>query len=157
MFTLEEAKALALGARMVRAWGDADLQKAAQSVLDKVRAVVTPEVRKGLEDRTLLVPDFHVPVQVRETLAVLREGIHTHHKVRFFYTRADGDHRTRTARPLGLVYWGRSWTLASWCEYRKNFRNFRIDRMRDIRMLKSSFRPEPGRTLDDYLRSVESE
>ncbi len=157
MFTLEEAKALALGARMVLAWGDDDLQKAAQRVLDKVGAVVTPEVKKGLEDRTLAVPGFHVPAQVRETLAVVREGIHTHHKVRFHYTRADGREKTRTARPLGLFYWGRSWTLASWCEYRKSFRNFRIDRMVGIRMLKSTFSPEAGRTLDDYLQSVESE
>ena len=43
MFTLEEAKALALGVRMVRAWGDEDLRKAARRVLDKVGNVVTLE------------------------------------------------------------------------------------------------------------------
>jgi predicted DNA-binding transcriptional regulator YafY len=157
MFTLEEAKALALGVRMVIAWGDNELQKSAQSVLDKVSTVVTSEVKEGLEDQTLAVPAFHVPQEIRDTLATLREGANTHRKVRFHYTRNDGDNRTRTARPLGLFYWGRSWTLASWCEYRKGFRNFRIDRMNEVRLLKSEFKPEAGRTLDDYLKSVETE
>ena len=35
MFTLEEAKALALGVSMVQAWGDAELQKAAQEAAEK--------------------------------------------------------------------------------------------------------------------------
>jgi predicted DNA-binding transcriptional regulator YafY len=144
MFTLEEAKALALGVRMVQAWGDEDLRKAARRVLDKVGNVVTLEVKEGLEDQTLAVPEFRVPIHVRENLAVLRDAISTHNKVRFHYTRADGNQRTRTACPLGLFYWGRSWTLASWCEYRKSFRNFRIDRMKDLRKLKTSFRPEAG-------------
>ena len=157
MFTLEEAKALALGVRMVRAWGDDELQKAAQSVLDKVGTVVTSEVKEGLEDQTLGVAAFPMPKQVRKTMATIREGINSHRKIRFHYTRIDGNERTRTARPLGLFYWGRTWTLASWCEYRKGFRNFRIDRMADVRLLKSEFKPEQGRTLDDYLKSVEFE
>lgn len=157
MFTLEEAKALALGVRMVRAWGDDELQKAAQRVLDKVGSVVTVEAREGLDDPTLGVPDFHVPKQVRDNFGVLRACINSHTKVRFHYTRADGTQRTRTARPLGLFYWGRSWTLASWCEYRRGFRNFRIDRMDEVRKLNATFQPEPGRTLNDYLKSVESE
>lgn len=154
MFTLEEAKALALGVRMVRAWGDEALQQSAQRVLDKVSAVVSPDAQAGLNDPTLAVPDFHVPKQVRETLALVRDGINSHRKVRFHYTRADGQQRTRTVRPLGLFYWGRTWSFASWCEYRKGFRNFRIDRMQDTRLLKSTFTPEPGRTLEDYLKSV---
>jgi predicted DNA-binding transcriptional regulator YafY len=83
MFTLEEAKALALGVRMVHAWGDEGLQKAATRVLDKVSSVATVEVKEGLNDPTLGVPEFHVPDQVRENLAVLRESISMHNKVRF--------------------------------------------------------------------------
>lgn len=157
MFTLEEAKALALGVRMVRAWGDEELQRSAQRALDKISAVVTTEVKEGIDDPTLAVPDFHVPMQVRETLALARDGINSHRKLRFHYTRGDGQEKTRTVRPLGLFYWGNTWSLASWCEYRKGFRNFRIDRMQAPRILKSTFAPEPGRSLEDFLASVVDE
>ncbi|MFP6583359.1 MAG: WYL domain-containing protein [Candidatus Hydrogenedentota bacterium] len=133
------------------------MQRSAQRALDKISAVVTTEVKEGIDDPTLAVPDFHVPKQVRETLALARDGISSHRKLRFHYTRGDGQQKTRTVRPLGLFYWGSTWSLASWCEYRKGFRNFRIDRMQQARILKSSFAPESGRTLDDYLKAVESE
>ncbi|PCJ58739.1 MAG: DNA-binding transcriptional regulator, partial [Candidatus Hydrogenedentota bacterium] len=48
MFTSEEAIALALGARMVMAWGDSDLEKAAIRVLEKVEAVAPPSVKENL-------------------------------------------------------------------------------------------------------------
>lgn len=155
MFTLEEARALALGARMVRAWGDDDLQKAAQRVLDKVSGVVTPEVRAGLDDATLGVPDFHVPLEDRERLGIIRESVQVQQKLRFHYTRGDGDQNTRTVRPLGLFYWGSSWSLAAWCEMRKGFRNFRLDRMQHVRMMQSTFEHERGKTLKDFLGSLE--
>ena len=155
MFTLEEARALALGARMVRAWADEDLTKAAQRVLDKVGSVVTPEVRAGLDDATLAVPDFHVPPGDRERLGVIRESVQLRRKLRIDYVRKDGDQNVRTVRPLGLFYWGSTWSLAAWCEMRKGFRNFRLDRMNDVRMMKIAFNEEKGKTLNDFLGSLE--
>ena len=155
MFTLEEARALALGARMVRAWGDEDLMKSAQRVLDKVSTVVPPDVRAGLEDATLGVPDFHVPPEDRERLGVIRESVDLRRKLRIDYVRKDGDQNVRTVRPLGLFYWGSTWSLAAWCEMRKGFRNFRLDRMNDVRMMKIAFNEEKGKTLKDFLGSLE--
>ena len=41
----------------------------------------------------------------------------------------DGQHTTRTIRPLGLYFWGNRWTIAAWCLLRNDYRNFRIDRL----------------------------
>lgn len=75
-------------------------------MLGKVSSVVTAEAKAGLNDPTLAVPEFHIPHQVRENLAVLREVISMHNEVRFHYKRTDENKRTRTARPLGMFYWG---------------------------------------------------
>jgi predicted DNA-binding transcriptional regulator YafY len=53
-------------------------------------------------------------------------------------------------RPLGVFFWGRTWTLAAWCEMRTDFRNFRLDRIKDATLL-DRFEDEPGRTLKDLL------
>jgi predicted DNA-binding transcriptional regulator YafY len=46
------------------------------------------------------------------------------------------------------------WTLAAWCELRKDFRTFRIDRMQDVRVLSREFVQKKGQRLEDYLRQV---
>ena len=56
-------------------------------------------------------------------------------------------------RPLGLFFWGTVWSLAAWCEMRKDFRNFRVDRIAKLSALEEIFAPEPGRRLEDYLDS----
>jgi predicted DNA-binding transcriptional regulator YafY len=44
--------------------------------------------------------------------------------------------------------------MATWCETRQAFRNFRVDRIVDLRVTEQVFRDEPGRTLADFLRAV---
>ncbi len=73
-----------------------------------------------------------------------------HRKLRFAYQAESGATTDRTVRPLGVFFWGRSWTLAAWCEMRTDFRNFRLDRVRDATILER-FEEEPGKTLRDML------
>ena len=60
----------------------------------------------------------------------------------------------RTVHPLGCFYWGRVWTLVAWCEVRRDFRSFRIDRIQSLRVLDDCFQPVAGCTLADFLRTV---
>jgi predicted DNA-binding transcriptional regulator YafY len=154
MFTVEEARALVLGARMVQAWGDAGLQKAAARLLDKVRAVAPASVRNAFDDPTLAVPDMHIDPAFRVNLRRIREAIHAQKKVHFVYNRLDDTRAERTVRPLGLSYWGKVWLLAGWCELREDFRTFRIDRMDGLCVLDIGFEPEQGKSLQDYLGTV---
>ena len=62
-----------------------------------------------------------------------------------------GPSTERTVRPLGVFFWGRTWTLAAWCELRNDFRNFRLDRASDSTLLDDRFDDEPGKTLRDLL------
>ncbi len=72
----------------------------------------------------------------------------------FGYTREDGESSQREVRPLALYFWSGVWTLAAWCELRKDFRTFRIDRMQDVRVLGREFIQKKGQRLEDYLRQV---
>jgi predicted DNA-binding transcriptional regulator YafY len=38
-----------------------------------------------------------------------------------------------------LYFWGDVWTLAAWCELRRDFRNFRLDRIDDARVAPERF------------------
>ena len=48
-----------------------------------------------------------------------------------------------------MWFWGKVWTLVSWCELRDDFRMFRVDRISEIDA-QGPFRPEPGKSLIDF-------
>ncbi|MEC7763503.1 MAG: YafY family protein [Pseudomonadota bacterium] len=130
MFTQEEVTALVAGARMARAWGGLEMARAAEEALVKIEAVLP----QSLRDRAARVPIEAMeflsadPVD-RARLDQLEHASHARLRVSFPYEDENGRATTRTVRPLALLYWGRVWTLASWCELRNDFRMFRVDRM----------------------------
>jgi predicted DNA-binding transcriptional regulator YafY len=151
MFTEDEIEALVLGARVVSSWGDAGLAKAASSALARVEAALPEKLKPRLEQTPLFAPGFHVRQDFFGTLAVLRGAIDTRRKVWLAYTDAEGDHTERVVRPLGLFFWGAWWSFEAWCELRTDFRSFRLDRVRDLRVTEEPYPLEPGRTLDDFF------
>ncbi|MCF6217857.1 MAG: WYL domain-containing protein [Gammaproteobacteria bacterium] len=143
-----------LGARMVQAWTDKGLAQAANQALNKIENSLPERLKPELKRQELLVPDFNTDTKTKTHLALLRSSTSQQQKVTFNYTREDGQHSSRTVHPLGLFYWGRTWTLVAWCELRNQFRHFRLDRMSDIEPLNTIFSTVAGQTLSDYLDSV---
>jgi predicted DNA-binding transcriptional regulator YafY len=151
MFDSEEIQALLLGARIVQSWADPELAAAAKRALIKVEAVLPEQLRPKMSEATLFAPKIPDRNPAAANLGVLRGAIDQSAKVRFDYTRIDGEGSARTVRPLGLFFWGTVWSLAAWCEMREDFRNFRVDRIAKLSALEEAFAPEPGRRLEDYL------
>lgn len=151
MFDEEELAALLLGARMVRAWTDKGLSRAAGQVLAKVEAVLPESLRPELERHDVFVPALSSEAEFAGTLRLLRPAIRDRVKVRFDYRRIDGEASRRTVWPLGLAFWGKVWTLAAWCELRGALRTFRVDRIDGLAHMEEIFEPVQGRTLRDYV------
>ena len=154
MFTRKELTALVLGARLVQAWGGAENVAAAQSALGRIEAVLPPELQAELDSILLFAPGHQLAKHLRERLDVLHDACLQHRAITFRYTREDGAGSRREARPLGLAFWSGVWTLAAWCELRNDFRNFRIDRMADMKVAPEPFTPRRGQSLKDYLRKA---
>lgn len=150
MFTREEVQALVLGVRIVRQIGDPALAAAAAAILDKVAAVMPSDMEALVGEARLFAP----PALGRDTgaamLGVVRLALVEKRRLRIRYTAAAGQGSRRTVRPLGVFFWGRTWTLAAWCERRRDFRNFRLDRL-TAAVVAAPFADEPGRTLRDML------
>lgn len=157
MFDAHELQALVLGARMVQSWSDDELARAARSALAKVEHVLPPRLAARIDATKLFVPDFHVPKDRHAALGTLRAGLEQRRVVRLDYADENGRATRRDVRPLGLFYWGKSWTLTAWCELRADFRNFRLDRIDGAELAARTFRDEAGKTLDEFLARMERE
>ena len=150
MFDREEIQALVLGVRIVRQVGDPALARASESILSKVATVLPKELEPLLADTRLFATTRVRGSHAADALAVTREGLTSQRRIRMHYTDERGEATERTVRPLGVFFWGKTWTLAAWCEMRVGFRNFRLDRVGEATLL-DRFEEEPGRTLRDLL------
>src|SRR6266851_2391426 len=150
MFDREEIQALVLGARIVRQFSDPALARASESILNKVAAVLPKDLGPLLTDTRLFVPTTIGGARSADGLRIAREALVAQRRMRFRYASERGEATERTVRPLGVFFWGRTWTLAAWCEMRTAFRNFRLDRVSNM-TLGDRFEDEPGRTLRDLL------
>jgi predicted DNA-binding transcriptional regulator YafY len=155
MFTRSELTALVLGVRLVSAWGGAENVVAANHALQRIEAVLPAEMRNDLDSILLYAPGgFHMAHHLRERLDLLHAACVARHAITFGYAREDGERSRRSVRPLALSFWTGVWTLASWCELRKSFRAFRIDRMEEVLVLDRTFVSEPGQRLEDFIKAA---
>jgi predicted DNA-binding transcriptional regulator YafY len=150
MFDREEIQALVLGARIVAQFGDPALARASESILGKVAGVLPKELAPLLADTRLFVPPTPSAARASAGLAVTREALVTQRRLHLKYANERGEPSERTVRPLGVFFWGKTWTLAAWCEMRTGFRSFRLDRI-ETATIGERFEDETGRTLRDML------
>ena len=156
-FTPSELEALALGARMVEAWSDPELGAAARAVLTKVEAVLPKALRPTLASTALFAMPRQWGAEVTRGLGPLRQAIAARQRITIAYARADGATSERTIHPLGLYFWGSTWTLAAWCETRAAYRNFRPDRIDRVNLLGDRFDPDTGPNLEGFMAAMLSQ
>jgi predicted DNA-binding transcriptional regulator YafY len=154
MFTTGQAKALVACVRLAQPRLDTALARDADDALSKILAVLPPAARAAAESLAVYAPAVRNDDGERERLRVLREATEARRVVQLDYESLQGAASQRRVRPLGVFYWDHVWTLASWCELRRDFRNFRVDHIRGLHDTGESFRDEPGKTLADLLRLV---
>ncbi|TBX27562.1 helix-turn-helix transcriptional regulator [Nioella sediminis] len=155
MFTHDEVTALVAGARLIRAFGGAGMARAAEEALVKIGAVLPEEARAKAAKVQVHAIGWRISEDLRALIDRLEDAVDRSVRLSFSYRDKDGTATRRTVRPLGLWFWGASWTLVGWCQLRDDFRMFRLDRMDDIED-GPSFRPERGKRLQDFYRKMDA-
>lgn len=153
--TLTELEALHLGLAVVTKAADPELQRAAKTLSDKVDAVLPEDRAAPTTGWGFAVYPFAEAARGFVHMAPLRAAIRSRRKVDITYAAPDEPETRRRVRPLQMEYWGRVWTLTSWCELRNDFRVFRVDRIRTLDVSFETFEEEPGKTLGDYLAQMD--
>lgn len=148
--TPAELEALNLGMAIVAEAADPDLKAAAETLADKIDAVLPTQVMAEADAWKFAVYPFADAARGLAHMAPIRAAIKSRQKLQLSYRRIDGVLTDRTIRPLHMEYWGRVWTLTAWCELRQGFRVFRIDLIETVRPLPEIFADEPGKRLADY-------
>lgn len=152
MFDADEIEALVFGLRIVESWTDPAMAQAAGRAVDRVRAVVPEELERRIADLALFAsPRPTAGLDHRIDTSPYRRAIRDRRVLEILYEDEATQRTERRVRPLGLLFYGPKWLLAAWCELRRDFRSFRLDRIAAVQSTDERFRPETGRTLADFL------
>lgn len=154
--SLIELEALHLGMAIVAEAADVELQSASASLTKKIAKVATANGTVPKSWGFGVYPFEQARIGF-EFMPTLRRAIQARDKLNIEYVSLDDQTSTRLVWPLQNAYWGRAWTLTTWCESRNAFRSFRIDRITGCERAGALFADVPGRTLEDYLQQVDAE
>ena len=133
MFSADELEALVLGARWVASHAaDPELARAARDAVQRIGAVLPPELRLAVETSGLFVPArAHAPSPA-PWLPVLRRAIRDEHALLLHYRDEGGAVTQRRIWPFAMAFFDQARLIAAWCELRQDFRHFRADRVVDL-------------------------
>lgn len=148
-FTHDQIAALAAGLSFVERSGDGELALAAREVRAKLQAgMPRPEARLLADAPYFAVPR---PAAAPPHAAALRRAIRQRRVVALGY-RDGADRQTdRRLRPLAIWAFAEGWMVTGWCELRRDFRTFRLDRIAALTLTDEVFPPDEDKGLARFL------
>ncbi len=84
-------------------------------------------------------------------VAQVRSAIRDRRKIRISYVDEKNKRTRRTIWPLAMAYYVDVTLIGAWCELRKDFRNFRVERIAASRVLAQRFQDHNGQKLAEWL------
>jgi predicted DNA-binding transcriptional regulator YafY len=151
MFTESQANALILAEQLVLKNKDASLIKEYSEAIDKIKAVLRHDVKSKanlLTERIRHKQSINTE-RTSNNLSVLQFALTNFLLVKIEYTSEANSTTERIIEPFALLSTD-DWLLLSWCRLRKEFRYFRIDRIKKLEVLTEKFTPH-NMTLQDYF------
>lgn len=143
MLTPDEIEAAVLGAQLAAARGDPAIVRGARDLIAKIADVVPDDLRPMVLDSPMMAPDLRRVVPDAIDVGQLRAWIRRRGKVRIGYSDEHDRQSERTVWPIAIAYFETVRLMIGWCELRRDFRNFRTDRISSTVFLEETY---PTRT-----------
>lgn len=155
-FTLEEANALLLSQSLIGGFGDRSVQSTFDNALTKIKAVL-----KQVDKEKLALLDQSIKLQLPERLnfefeflSKIQHAISEQTQIKITYQNLKNELSERTIEPIGLVFYAFSWHLIGYCQLRGDYRDFNIERIKELRSTTIPFKTNPHISLSDYKLPV---
>jgi predicted DNA-binding transcriptional regulator YafY len=152
MFTESEANALIAAEQLVLNNKDSSLIKDYSEAIDKIKSVLIKNVKDKanlLSERTQFNQAKNIE-RSSSNLSALQFALTNFFLTRIEYTSETSNTTSRTIEPFALLSTRGDWLLVAWCRLRKEFRYFRLDRIRKLEVLSEKFTSH-DMTLQEYF------
>lgn len=158
MFTEHEAAALFMSGEVTEQVADESLRDSLRSALLKVRSVLPKERHEPLNRLKQTVGVWLSRSRKEDqhrALMPLQQAVGNKRCVSLRYNAGSrGEVTARTVEPLGMMYYAREWHLIAYCRLRKDFRDFRLDRVVDWTVQPETFAGHEDFCVRTFLAEV---
>lgn len=151
MFTEAQANALIAAEQLVLKNRDASFIKDYSEAVEKIKAVLKGNIQDKanlLSARTRFDQNINRE-RNSNNLSDLQFALTNFRLTQIEYTNEQNKTTTRHIEPFALLS-TENWLLVAFCRLRKEFRFFRLDRIKKIEVLPAKFEPH-GMTLQEYF------
>jgi predicted DNA-binding transcriptional regulator YafY len=151
MLTSDEIEAAVLGAQWVVGHGDAALARAAQDLIAKIGVAVPENLRPLILDAGARTPPgWKIPPDAID-VARARAWVKAGRKIALVYHDSQERETERVIWPIVIGYLEAARTLIGWCELRRDFRHFRIDRIKSATFLDERYPERPSKLRAEWM------
>ena len=160
MFSQEEAGAMMMAGKLVEQMTDQSVRTAFDGALMKIKAVLNEAQKDHLESLQdhieVLKPKMSLPAQKGYFLSDLQKAVVNKQVIQLSYASNHQNELTRREiEPIGLFYYSSAWHLIAWCRLRNGFRDFRCDRIKELKPTDVIFEPRSISTMQEYFNSLQ--
>lgn len=161
MFSAEEASSFVAAEKLMQKFTDASLGKDFSSAMFKIKSVLHGREKDRvalLESHILMQQDGDLfPKHIPDALSKLFDSITSKTNLHLLYQSFEAAHPTqRTIEPVGIFHENENWYIYAFCHLRKDYRQFRTDRIHKISNSEVPFILQ-HRSLEYYLNQSSNE
>jgi len=136
IFSREEALSFVTAEKLMDRFSDYSTNKDFQSALFKVKAVLRSAEKETIEkinDKVAVLGNSYMPEGKSSPLGMVMSGIESRTCVSIEYVANHSLERSvRLVEPVGIFHSGQHWHMIAYCRLRKDYRDFRLDRVQKI-------------------------
>jgi predicted DNA-binding transcriptional regulator YafY len=159
MFTQEEAASLLLAGKLATPQTDASVQKHIEEAMLKIKSVLRTADKEQLNElsnriQILSIKNSEAPDQ--KHLNVLQQAVAANRLlfIRYESSYSKTETTERLVEPLGLLHYSNAWHLIGWCRLRKDYRDFKVNRISRLQLKDETVDVSKHKSLQEYINSI---
>ncbi|WP_370895516.1 helix-turn-helix transcriptional regulator [Chryseobacterium gossypii] len=160
MFTKEEVLSFITAEKLMQKFSHQSLGIHYQTAMEKVRSVLRYSDKDLIQNIESQIGVYNYHVQpgdsIKNVIPIIMESIAEKKQLSIKYKTVDSRISDRIIEAVGVFFEFNYWYIMAFCTLRKDFRQFRVDRILQISKTQNPFLQEYGQ-LNDYRRNSEGE
>ena len=159
-FSKEEASALLIANKLSEKLTDKSLQENLNSALYKIRSILNVSEKEFIENIDNHIEVFssspiqksNIPNKIMDTIL---KGIDKKLALEIVYnSQTKNEDTCRLVEPVGICHYSFNWHLIAYCKLRNDYRDFRIDKIKNIKLTDQKFTIENKPSLRNYFNTL---
>ena len=160
MFTRDEVLSFITAEKLMQNFSHESLGQHYHSAMEKVRSVLRFSDRNLIENIENKIDIYsHNPPKtesLKNIIPTILQSIADKLQVEIHYKDVSGESSTRTIEAVGVFYEFNFWYVLAFCKLRQDFRQFRVDRIIQVKTTENACRAEYGH-INEYRNSSKKE